>query len=108
MFFKQGKPGLKCNVHNLAKYKILMHKHDYKYSQRTRQEEATQIHLSTSLSQIKGWVGNEPASFQDGSAGEFRHIISSLGVEGRAGSETQARLAIVFQGGLLFQCLWTL
>lgn len=56
MFFKQGKPGLKCNVHNLAKYKILMHKHDYKYSRRTRQEEATQIHLSTSLSQIKGWV----------------------------------------------------
>jgi hypothetical protein len=77
MFFKQGKPGLKCNVHNLAKYKILMHKHDYKYSQRTRQEEATQICLGTSLSQIKGWVGNEPASFQDGRAGELRHISSS-------------------------------
>lgn len=40
--FKQGKPGLKCNVHNLAKYKILMHKHDYKYSQRIWQVEATQ------------------------------------------------------------------
>lgn len=70
MFFKQGKPGLKCNAHNLAKYKTLMHKHDYKYSQRTRQEEATQIHLCTLLFQIKGWMGNEPVCFQDGGAGE--------------------------------------
>lgn len=82
MFFKQGKPGLKCNVHNLAKYKILMHKHDYKYSQRTRQEEATQIHLCTLLSQIRGWVGNEPVCFQDGGTGELRHISSSTGAEG--------------------------
>ena len=40
--FKQGKPGLKCNVHNLAKYTRLMHKHDYKYSQGIWQVEATQ------------------------------------------------------------------
>lgn len=32
--FKQAKPGLKCNVHNLAKQKTLMHKHDHKCSHR--------------------------------------------------------------------------
>lgn len=38
-----------------------MHKHDYKYSQRIWQVEATNPHLRTSFSPIKAWANNEHA-----------------------------------------------